>query len=243
MIKGKAVQARSGRTFASQNPYPGEPWAIVPDGSPEDVGGAVRWGEERRWSPLPFQGIAAPPRACDKTPARVHNPGRRRAGLRRRADGPELRSTASAHRGKPTPEQIRKSTEDTVTTQFETISVAAEGCDVLVAGGALQFATRSIAQRLGAAYVHASFCPITLPSDLHAPPPMPWRTPGEKDNRALWEEDARRWNSFFGAKVNEYRAAAGQAPVDDLQRHVVGERPWLAADAALAPWPPSGQPM
>ncbi|SEF25107.1 vancomycin aglycone glucosyltransferase [Amycolatopsis pretoriensis] len=156
--------------------------------------------------------------------------------------GPELRATGSSHHGKPTPEQIRKSTEDTVTTQFETISVAAEGCDVLVAGGALQFATRSIAQRSGAAYVYASFCPITLPSDLHAPPPMPWRSPGEKENRALWAEDAQRWNSFFGGKVNEFRAAAGQAPVDDLPGHVFGDRPWLAADAALAPWPEPGDP-
>ncbi|WP_284742571.1 glycosyltransferase [Amycolatopsis sp. RTGN1] len=156
--------------------------------------------------------------------------------------GPELRGTASAHRDKPTPEQIRKSTEDTVTTQFETIGVAAAGCDVLVAGGALQFATRSIAQRSGAAYVYASFCPITLPSDLHAPPPMPWRTPGKAENRALWDEDARRWNAFFGGKVNEYRAAAGQAPVDDLPSHVFGDRPWLAADAALAPWPEPGDP-
>jgi vancomycin aglycone glucosyltransferase len=156
--------------------------------------------------------------------------------------GPELRATASAHRDEPTPEQIRKSTEDTVTTQFETIAVAAEGCDVLVAGGALQFATRSIAERSGAAYVYASFCPITLPSDLHAPPPMPWRTPGKAENRALWDEDAQRWNAFFGGKVNEYRAAAGQSPVHDLPSHVFGDRPWLAADAALAPWPEPGDP-
>ncbi len=41
LINGKAVEARSGRTFASQNPYTGEPWAVVPDGSPEDVDDAV----------------------------------------------------------------------------------------------------------------------------------------------------------------------------------------------------------
>lgn len=157
--------------------------------------------------------------------------------------GPELRGTASSHAVPPTPEQIRQAAEDTVTTQFETVSVAAEGCDVLVAAGALQFAARSIAERLGAAYVYASFCPITLPSDLHAPPPMPWRAPGKAENRALWAEDARRWNAFFGGRVNKFRAAAGQAPVEDLPTHVFSSRPWLAADAALAPWPEPGDPQ
>ena len=41
LINGKAVGARSGRTFGSPNPYTGEPWAVVPDGSPEDVDDAV----------------------------------------------------------------------------------------------------------------------------------------------------------------------------------------------------------
>ncbi|MCR6488037.1 aldehyde dehydrogenase [Amycolatopsis sp. OK19-0408] len=41
LINGTAVAARSGRTFESQNPYTGKPWAIVPDGGPEDVDDAV----------------------------------------------------------------------------------------------------------------------------------------------------------------------------------------------------------
>jgi aldehyde dehydrogenase (NAD+) len=41
LIGGKAVDAVSGRTFESQNPYTGEPWAVVPDGGPEDVDAAV----------------------------------------------------------------------------------------------------------------------------------------------------------------------------------------------------------
>jgi aldehyde dehydrogenase (NAD+) len=41
LIDGKAVGARSGRTFESPNPYTGRPWAIVPDGGPEDVDDAV----------------------------------------------------------------------------------------------------------------------------------------------------------------------------------------------------------
>jgi acyl-CoA reductase-like NAD-dependent aldehyde dehydrogenase len=41
LIGGKPVDALSGRTFESQNPYTGKPWAVVPDGGPEDVDAAV----------------------------------------------------------------------------------------------------------------------------------------------------------------------------------------------------------
>ncbi len=40
-IGGRFVDALSGQTFESQNPYTGRPWATVPDGSPEDVDQAV----------------------------------------------------------------------------------------------------------------------------------------------------------------------------------------------------------
>ncbi len=41
LIGGKPVDALSGRTFASQNPYTGQPWAEIPDGGPDDVDAAV----------------------------------------------------------------------------------------------------------------------------------------------------------------------------------------------------------
>ena len=40
-IDGRSVDSVSGRTFESQNPYTGEPWARVADGTPEDVDLAV----------------------------------------------------------------------------------------------------------------------------------------------------------------------------------------------------------
>jgi hypothetical protein len=54
LIGGKAVDAMSGRTFESENPYTGRPWAVIPDAGPEDVDAAVEaaraaldgeWGE------------------------------------------------------------------------------------------------------------------------------------------------------------------------------------------------------
>jgi len=40
-IGGKPVDAISGRTFPSENPYAGGPWALIPDGGPDDVDAAV----------------------------------------------------------------------------------------------------------------------------------------------------------------------------------------------------------
>jgi acyl-CoA reductase-like NAD-dependent aldehyde dehydrogenase len=54
-VGGKAVDALSGRTFESQNPYTGQAWAIVPDGGPEDVDAAVaaaRAALEGEWGAL-----------------------------------------------------------------------------------------------------------------------------------------------------------------------------------------------
>ncbi len=41
LIGGRAVDALSGRTFETQNPYTGQSWAVVPDGGPDDVDAAV----------------------------------------------------------------------------------------------------------------------------------------------------------------------------------------------------------
>ena len=159
--------------------------------------------------------------------------------------GPEVRQTAaptpSTTQLPPTPEQLRQLMEDTVADQFKTITVAAMGCDVLVAGMALQFALHSIAERMGIPYFYAAWCPITLPSPHHAPPPLPsWAQPptdGTTDNRTLWSQDAKRWNDKWAAAINSQRAAAGLEPVSDVRSHIFTDRPWLAADPTLAPWP------
>ena len=46
VIGGNAVQAASGNTFETENPYTGEPWATVPDAGPEDVDAAVAAARE-----------------------------------------------------------------------------------------------------------------------------------------------------------------------------------------------------
>ena len=157
--------------------------------------------------------------------------------------GPEVRSTgkASPLATPPTPEQRRQMMEGTVATQFETIAAAAQGCNVIVGATALQIAAPSVAEKMGIPYVFAAYCPAVLPSPHHAPPVLAMLgdtpAPATADYRELWVRDARRWNDTWGSPLNSHRASLGLAPVTDVRGHIVTDRPWLAADSTLAPWP------
>ncbi|MEV4379242.1 glycosyltransferase [Streptosporangium sp. NPDC049644] len=159
--------------------------------------------------------------------------------------GPELRATAvgrpapSVPPAPPSPEQRRRMAEATVAAQFATVTSAAEDCDVIVAATALQLAARSVAETMGIPYVFTAYCPTVLPSPHHHPPLLaPGQPPpATADNRELWARDAERFNELFGAALNLHRAPAGLAPVGDVRSHVFTDRPWLAADPALGPWP------
>ncbi|MFD4866661.1 glycosyltransferase [Streptomyces sp. NPDC058412] len=132
---------------------------------------------------------------------------------------------------------------DLMDAQFETVAAAAAGCDVLVATGPLPAVTgaRSVAEKLGIRYVHASHQPVALPSPHRRPParrgrPLP---PGVGDNRALWELDARIANEMFGEELNGRRASIGLPPVDSVRDYAFTGRPWLATDPVLDPWQPT----
>ena len=159
--------------------------------------------------------------------------------------GPELRKatavSAPATQAPPSPELLRELAKATVTAQFETIAAAAQGCDIIVGATALQIAARSVAEVMGIPYVFAAYCPTVLPSPHHAPPPLPFpgQTPAPEptDNRELWARDAERFNDLFGAALTSHRASLGLAPVRDVRSHIFTDRPWLAADPILSPWP------
>jgi vancomycin aglycone glucosyltransferase len=157
--------------------------------------------------------------------------------------GPELRSTgkASPSAAPPTPEQGRQMLEDSIAAQFETITLAARGCDAIVGATALQIAAPSVAEKMGIPYVFAAYCPAVLPSSHHAPPVLgrlgDTPAPAPADFAGLWARDAERFNALFGAALNSHRAALGLAPVGDVRGYVFTARPWLAADPTLAPWP------
>ena len=139
----------------------------------------------------------------------------------------------------PSPERLRQLARDSVAAQFETVAAAAKGCDVIVAATALQVAARSVAELMDIPYVFAAYCPSVLPSVHHAPPefPRPGQAPATTDNGELWARDAALFNGAFGDALNAHRTSVGLEPVDDVRGHIFTDRPWLAADQTLAPWP------
>ncbi len=141
----------------------------------------------------------------------------------------------------PSEADLRRHMDDLVAAQFHTVAAAAEGCDALVATGLIPAAAgaRSATEQLGIHYVYASYHPTDLPSPHHRPPSF-WRwtlPPILTDNRVLWDRDAENVNALFGATLNRHRASIGLPPVDDVRGHAFTDRPWLAADPTLGPWP------
>jgi len=155
--------------------------------------------------------------------------------------GPELRSTGKSNpmAARPTPEQIRQMMGGTVATQFETITAAAQGCDLIVGATALQIAAPSIAESMGLPYFFVVYCPAVLPSSHHAPPILTGL--GDKpvtmdDYSELWEKDAERWNMQWKDILNPHRERLGLSAVSDVRRHILTAQPWLASDPLLGSW-------
>jgi vancomycin aglycone glucosyltransferase len=156
--------------------------------------------------------------------------------------GPDLRQltggTAPKNAPKPSAEQLRQLAVAAVRAQFPVLTEAAQGCDLIVAAGALQLATRSIAELLAIPYVFAAYCPAVLPSSSHPPPKIGTHysqsLPAEA-NRSLWVEEEESWNGLFRETLNEERTKLALGRVESVQRHIFTDRPWLAADPTIGP--------
>ena len=146
------------------------------------------------------------------------------------------------HDRKPsTPADAPRVAAELVAAQFETVATAAEACDALVASGLMPAGARTVAEVRGIPYVLVSFAPRSFPSPHFTPLSRPGKPfpPGVTDNRVLWDVDAERVQALYGAPLNAHRAAIGLPPVDNVRDHVFTEKPWLAADPILGPWPGS----
>jgi vancomycin aglycone glucosyltransferase len=140
----------------------------------------------------------------------------------------------------PSEADLRRHMDELIAAQLDTVAAAAQGREALGATNRLPTAAgaRSAAEKLGIRYIYASYQPSHLPSPYHPPPTnsgWPFLS-GLIDNRLLWDRDAQNVNALFGETLNSHRASIGLPPVDDVRVHAFTERPWLAADPALAPW-------
>lgn len=156
--------------------------------------------------------------------------------------GPDLKKmTGGTVPGKPvlpfSKEQLQGLADGMVRGQFQVIGEAARDCDLIVGAGALQIATRSIAEAQNIPYIFAAYCPAVLPSSKYPPPKMNGHysfSLSEAENEHLWKEDEESFHKF-AAVLNEERAKAGQGPVTNVQGYMFTDRPWLAADPVLGP--------
>jgi vancomycin aglycone glucosyltransferase len=142
--------------------------------------------------------------------------------------------------GAPSAAGLPQRAAELIASQFDAVTAAAEGCDVLVATGMMPAAAgaRSVAEKLGIRSVSVTFQQLTLPSPHHPPLAYPGRPfpPEVTDNRVLWDLDAQSINTLFGAALNKNRASIGLPPVDNVRDYVIGDQPWLATDPILDPW-------
>ncbi|GGT50358.1 glycosyl transferase [Streptomyces kurssanovii] len=151
--------------------------------------------------------------------------------------GPSARALTKAA---PAPSSLPQRAAAVIAAQFDAVPAAAEGCDALVATGAMPAAAGalSVAEKLGIRSVSVTFQQLTLPSPYHSPLAYAGRPfPADvTDNRVLWDLDAQSIDSLFGEALNTNRASIGLPPVDHVRDYVIGDRPWLATDPVLDPW-------
>jgi vancomycin aglycone glucosyltransferase len=144
-------------------------------------------------------------------------------------------------KSKPKPSSVPQRAAELIAAQFEAVTEAAEGCDIVVSTGMAPTAAGavSVAEKLGVPAVSATFQQLTLPSPYRGPLEYPGRPhpPEITDNRVLWELDEQSIQSLFGDALNSSREAAGLPPVDSVRGHLLGSRPpLLATDPVLDPW-------
>ncbi|WBQ05070.1 glycosyltransferase [Kribbella sp. CA-293567] len=150
------------------------------------------------------------------------------------------RSAEALTKAAPPPSSIPEHAAELIAAQFEVVSEAASGYDVLVATGMVPAAAGalSVAELLGLRSVSVTFQQLTLPSPTHRPLAFPGRPfpPDVTDSRTLWDLDAESNNVLFAEALNRRRTKHGLLPVDNIRDYVIGDQPWLATDPLLDPW-------
>ncbi|MET9010083.1 glycosyltransferase [Streptomyces olivaceoviridis] len=153
--------------------------------------------------------------------------------------GPSARALTKAA---PPPASLPRRAAELIAGQLDTVTEAAQGCDVLVATGMLPAAAGalSVAERLGVRSVSVTFQQLTLPAPHRRPPAYPGRPlpPEVTDNEVLWELDARNADALFAEALNTNRASVGLPPVyvgfGSMPLHAAADIGQVAVEAVRA---------
>lgn len=107
-----------------------------------------------------------------------------RAGVPLVPLGPSVRSVVTGAKP-PSAERAFQLAPELVAARYETLTEAAEGCDVLLATGLMPAGARSVAEKLGIRYVLACFHTAGLPSSKYPPLSRPGHasSPGRPTSR------------------------------------------------------------
>jgi UDP:flavonoid glycosyltransferase YjiC (YdhE family) len=120
--------------------------------------------------------------------------------------------------------------------QFEALPRAAAGADMIIGAGA-QFAGPSVSEAMGIPYRLVAYCPALLRSADYPPALLPNQSLPRWMNRLAWRGFLGLQERLLKGELNRQRTVLGLGPLSDSYRHLMTERPLLAADAALAPAP------
>lgn len=156
-------------------------------------------------------------------------------GFEARPLGIEMRAP---RRGETSPTSI----PDLISDQFDVVVAAAEGCDLILGGGAHQYAARSASEIHDIPCLIAVYSPTSIPSRDVPPGGHSSFSGGAGESCRLWDQERSAWNTRALEKVNTNRHRWNLHPIDDVLSHILGSEVWLAADNALAPAPSLPEP-
>lgn len=137
--------------------------------------------------------------------------------------------------------QVRYLIRELVPRQFNMLPDLCESADLIVGAG-IQFAARSVADRMDRPYAYVAYAPVAVPSAHHPPPFIRNQRLPHGMNRVLWRIFGVMAGGMLGNAVRRGRERLGLPPVDDLMAHLSEVPLILAVEPELADPPPDLPP-
>jgi vancomycin aglycone glucosyltransferase len=117
---------------------------------------------------------------------------------------------------------------------FESFDRIEPGFDAIIGAG-VQPAAVSVAEKWGAAYAHAVFCPCAVPNDAAPPAVIKTQSLPRFLNRFIWNWGVPVAGLALRGAINRGRSRLGLRPLLNPLSHLLSQPTLLAADPDLAP--------